>query len=98
MLAAEDDFARNLFVELRMAVEPCLVAQIDAAEYPNMPARVWCAMPSDAPAVASWSPRCIRQTAWRLAYSMTGQIPRISQFPLARRSLAGSCRFRVGRP
>jgi hypothetical protein len=33
VLAAEDDFARNLFVELRMAVEPCLVAQIDAAEY-----------------------------------------------------------------
>ena len=33
VLAAEDDFARSQFVELQMAVEPCLVAQIDAAEY-----------------------------------------------------------------
>jgi hypothetical protein len=33
VLAAEDDFARNHFVELQMAVQPRLVAQIDAAEY-----------------------------------------------------------------
>jgi hypothetical protein len=33
VLAAEDGFARNRFVELQMAVEPRLVAQIDSAQY-----------------------------------------------------------------
>jgi hypothetical protein len=33
VLAAEDNFARNHFVELQVAVEPRLVAQIDAAQY-----------------------------------------------------------------
>jgi hypothetical protein len=33
VLAAEDGFARNHFVELQMAIEPRLVAQIESAQY-----------------------------------------------------------------
>lgn len=33
VLAAANDFARNRFVELQMAVEPDLIARVDAAEY-----------------------------------------------------------------
>jgi hypothetical protein len=33
VLTAEDGFARNRFVELQMAIEPRLVAQIDSAQY-----------------------------------------------------------------